>query len=67
MSNLVHLSTASERRLTTAQLAEHLQLSERWVRYRLAEGMPCLRYGRTLRFIASEVDAWLNERYADAA
>lgn len=67
MSNLVHLSTASERRLTTAELADHLAMSERWIRYRLDEGMPHRRYGRTLRFIVSEVDAWLSERYADAA
>jgi excisionase family DNA binding protein len=53
--------------LTTAELAAHLRFSERWIRYRLAEGMPHKRYGRTLRFIASEVDAWLQERYENAA
>jgi excisionase family DNA binding protein len=57
----------SERRLTTAELAAHLAMSERWIRYRLEEGMPHRRYGRTLRFLASEVDAWLNERYRHAA
>ena len=67
MSNVVRLSTASERRLTTAELADHLGMSTRWIRYRLGEGMPCLRYGRTLRFIASDVDAWLNERYEQDA
>ncbi len=66
-ANVRHLSGAGERRLTTAELAEHLAMSERWIRYRLEEGMPHKRYGRTLRFVASEVDAWLRERYENAA
>ncbi len=53
----------SERLLTTAELCERLAFSDRWIRYRLKEGMPRVRYGRSLRFRASEVDAWLKERY----
>lgn len=37
--------------------------SERWFRYRLAEGMPARRWGGRLRFDVAEVEAWLNERY----
>lgn len=58
---------APERLLTTAELAAHLAMSERWIRYRLEEGMPHKRYGRSLRFKASDVDAWLQARYEDAA
>ncbi len=57
----------TERRLTLAELAAHLSMSERWIQYRLKEGLPHLRYGRSLRFIASDVDAWLARRYDDAA
>jgi len=68
MSNVRHLADiGTEPLLTVRELANHLAMSERWIRYRVGEGMPCLRYGRSLRFRASAVDAWLERRYTDAA
>ncbi len=37
--------------------------SERWWRYKVAEGMPTHRFGRRLRFDPDEVRAWMAERY----
>lgn len=67
VSNVRYLPNATERLLTTVELADHLAMSERWIRYRLEEGMPHKRYGRSLRFKASDVDAWLQTRYENAA
>ncbi len=53
--------------LTLAELRALPQLghrSERWWRYRIAEGCPVVRWGGTLRFRASEVEDWMGERYA---
>ncbi len=50
--------------LTLRQLAARCQRSERWLRYRLAEGMPSHRWGGGHRFRFSEVEAWMGERYA---
>lgn len=36
--------------------------SERWWRYRIHEGMPVVRWGGTLRFRATEVEAWMEAR-----
>lgn len=36
--------------------------SERWWRYRIAEGMPTHRYCASLRFAVDEVEGWLKER-----
>jgi hypothetical protein len=41
-------------------------MSERWLRYRIAEGMPTHRYGSRLRFDPVEVEAWLEGRYGAA-
>lgn len=51
-----------ERALTCHELAEVLGMSERWIAYRVKEGMPSHRYGRARRFRLSEVDAWLQRR-----
>ena len=48
--------------LTTAQLAQTLAMSERWIAYRTAEGMPSMLFGRSRRFRISEVEKWLRER-----
>ena len=37
--------------------------SERWWRYKVAEGMPTHRFGRRLRFDPDEVLAWMHEKY----
>ncbi|MEJ7786417.1 MAG: hypothetical protein WKF96_16560 [Solirubrobacteraceae bacterium] len=50
--------------LTLSELMAQLGRSERWWRYRIAEGMPTVRWGGTLRFRASEVEDWMRERYA---
>lgn len=50
--------------LSLPELMAHLGRSERWWRYRIAEGMPVVRWGGTLRFRASEVEAWMSDRYA---
>jgi excisionase family DNA binding protein len=51
-----------ERALTVQELAEALGMSERWIAYRVREGMPSRRYGRARRFRLSEVEAWLQRR-----
>jgi hypothetical protein len=45
--------------VTKRGLAEQLGISERWIEYRLKEGMPCLRLGRCVRFRPALVVAWL--------
>lgn len=49
-----------------AELRELHHMSERWFRYRIAEGMPTHRYGSRLRFDPAEVERWLEERYGAA-
>lgn len=51
-----------ERMLNTAELAEILGMSERWIAYRVNDGMPSHRYGRSRRFRLSEVEDWLERR-----
>ena len=46
-----------------AALCKQFSMSERWFRYRIAEGMPTHRFGRRLRFDVSEVEAWMEARY----
>jgi len=49
--------------MSKQQLAEYLGFSKRWVELKVREGMPCHRWGgKQLRFRASEVEAWLEER-----
>lgn len=48
------------------QLMVRFGYSERWFRYRIAEGMPCRRYGKRLRFDLAEVEHWLEGRYGAA-
>ncbi len=49
--------------LSKKQLAAHVGFTTRWVELRVAEGMPCQRWGNRLRFRVSEVEPWLKERY----
>jgi hypothetical protein len=53
--------------LTLTELRVYLGMSERWIRYRCAEGMPVRRYGSRMRFRVEDVDAWLRERYPNGA
>jgi predicted DNA-binding transcriptional regulator AlpA len=51
------------RLVSIRELQDQFGMSERWFRYRIAEGMPTHRWGSRLRFDASEVEAWMKERY----
>lgn len=48
-----------------AGLIQAFGYSERWWRYRIAEGMPHHRWGKRLRFEPDDVKQWLDERYRD--
>jgi excisionase family DNA binding protein len=50
-----------ERWVTKRELAAHLGMSERWIELRVRDGMPSVRFGRSRRFLISEVEAWLRE------
>ena len=67
-----HLPPPEERRLipfpyragrepwwSKKRLAEYLDVSERTIERWTAEGMPCLRSRRTVRYRPSDVEAWL--------
>lgn len=47
-------------------LIERFGFSERWFRYRIAEGMPAHKWGSRLRFDPTEVERWLEDRYGEA-
>jgi hypothetical protein len=47
-------------------LIEAFGYSERWWRYRITEGLPCHKWGSRLRFDLTKVQAWLEQRYAQA-
>jgi phage terminase Nu1 subunit (DNA packaging protein) len=55
---------ARERWVTKQQLADHLQVTRRWIEMQQHQGLPYLRMGGMNRYIVSEVEAWLRERYA---
>lgn len=50
--------------VTKQQLADHLQVTRRWIELQQHHGLPYLRMGGMNRYIVSEVEAWLRERYA---
>jgi predicted DNA-binding transcriptional regulator AlpA len=62
----VHRRRAT-RLVPLAELIELYGFSERWWRYRLAEGMPKRQGGRQLRFDLAEVERWMEERYGAQA
>jgi len=45
--------------LSRRRLAEHFEVSERTLQRWQSEGMPAIRRGRTVRYRASAVEAWL--------
>ena len=51
-----------ERLLKVSDLVRMYGFSERWWRYRIAEGLPRHRWGGQYRFYASEVEAWIERR-----
>jgi excisionase family DNA binding protein len=46
------------------KLAQYLDVSERTIERWTAEGMPCLRSRRTVRYRVSDVEAWLSSAEA---
>jgi hypothetical protein len=56
--------TQARRLVDVAGLMHTFGYSERWWRYRISEGMPCHQWGKRLRFDPSQVEQWLEERYA---
>jgi hypothetical protein len=54
---------AHEKWLTKQQLAAHLQVTSRWIESQQPLGLPHLRMGGVNRYVVSEVEAWLRERY----
>lgn len=45
--------------VTKQYVAAFYRFTPRWVELRVAEGMPCHRFGGRVRFLMSEVEAWL--------
>jgi hypothetical protein len=58
--------SSREHWLTKQQLADHLQVTRRWIECQQREGLPYLRMGGINRYALTEVEAWLHERYAAA-
>lgn len=58
---------AREPWVTKQQLADHLQVTRRWIESQQQLGLPFLRMGGMNRYIVSEVEAWLRERYTPTA
>lgn len=48
--------------LSKRDLARAFGFSTRWVDRRVAEGMPCARFGARLRFQRGPCEAWLRDR-----
>lgn len=45
--------------ITKRDLASRLGISERWIEYRMKDGLPHYRLGSAVRFQMSHVVAWL--------
>ena len=52
--------TYTRRLVSLPELQERFGFSERWWRYRIAEGMPTRKWVGGLRFDADEVENWLD-------
>lgn len=57
----------AQRLVTLRELRELFGFSERWWRYRLAEGMPSRKWSGGLRFAPDEVQDWLDRRFQRGA
>lgn len=53
---------SAEAWLSKRDLARTLGFSARWVERRVAEGMPCERFGARLRFQRGPCEAWLRDQ-----
>ncbi len=56
--DLVHL----EPWLDKKGLGDYLACSERWIEERMAEGMPHVKIAGRIKFKASEIEPWLEEK-----
>ena len=54
-----------EQWVTKQQLAIHLSVTPRWIVQQQALGLPHMHMGGINRYILSEVEAWLRERYGE--
>lgn len=45
--------------MTKRQLAEHFQVTPRWIELQHPHGLPHLRRGAIVRYRISDVEAWL--------
>jgi hypothetical protein len=45
--------------VTKRQLADHLQVTPRWIELQYSHGLPHLRRGGIVRYRISDVEAWL--------
>ncbi|MCC6348318.1 MAG: helix-turn-helix domain-containing protein [Candidatus Eisenbacteria bacterium] len=48
--------------LTLGDVAEYLRVSPRTVRRLMRRGLPCIRFGRSVRFEPKAVSRWLEAR-----
>ncbi len=51
--------------VTKQELAIHLSVSPRWIVQQQALGLPHMQMGGINRYIVSEVEAWLRDRYGE--
>jgi hypothetical protein len=51
--------------VTKQQLALHLSVTPRWIVQQQALGLPHMHMGGINRYVVSEVEAWLRERYGE--
>lgn len=59
MGELVHINQW----LTKTQLAQALQVSERWIELKVRDdGLPSLKLGRSRRFKLDDVERWAERR-----
>ncbi len=49
-------------RISKQALADHYEMSTRWVEQRMSEGLPHEHMDGRARFVLNEADAWLRER-----
>jgi excisionase family DNA binding protein len=45
--------------ITKRDLAERLGISQRWIEYRMTDGLPFVRMGRAVRFQPTQVMSWI--------
>lgn len=53
------LTADAEPLSTKKELARRLNISERWIEYRMADGLPHYRMGKAVRFQHAAVLAWI--------